>query len=210
MKKTLFLLALAASPLVQGAVSVTGTNLVLGPTSVADSMLITDNTGIPVSGSWAAGIFDAPDFSGPAGITSTFTQNGSDGAFSATPGVFGALGGVPITDAATSVDSSDNFAGKPVYIVVGNAASIAGSTDFVVFQTATNWPQEVQGVGAGFGVNIAKETLVYGIPTTVQGATGITSALNGDGGVTFGLIPEPSTSLLAGLAGLALMIRRKR
>lgn len=213
MKKTLFT-ALALGAMVQissAAVSVTGTNYNIGSAGIA----ITDNAGavLPVgagSMSIAFGNFNAIDFNTADGtaVAAAFNQNG--GAGGANP-AFGGVFNTTVGDAATSLDSSDSFTGTNIFIVIGNAATFAGSTDFIVYDSGTAWPEEVAVVGASVTVETYSGSLLYGTTTNTSSAAGPFAYLNGTPGVTFGQqIPEPSSSLLFGAAGLALLIRRKR
>jgi hypothetical protein len=214
MRYTLFS-ALALGAMVQissAAVSVTGTNF---SADFLQGIMITDNTGavLPAGGTSASiafGNFDAIDFNtaNGAAVLAAFNQNGSGNG-----GMNPAFGGAFNTtraDAATSLDSSDSFTGSNIFIVIGNGTTLAGSTDFVVYDSGVAWPQEVAVVGASVTVRTYQGTLLYGIPTVVSGAGGPFAVNNGKAGVTFGQIPEPSSSLLFGAAGLALLIRRKR
>lgn len=213
MKKTLFT-ALALGAMVQissAAVSVTGTNYTINSAGIA----ITDNAGAVLpsgagSMSIAFGNFNAIDFNtaNGAAVAAAFNQNGGDGG--ANP-AFGGVFNTTVGDAATSLNSSDSFTGTNIFIVIGNAATFAGSTDFIVYDSGTAWPEEVAVVGASVTVETYSGSLLYGTTTNTSSAAGPFAYLNGTPGVTFGqAIPEPSSSLLFGAAGLALLIRRKR
>ena len=105
--------------------------------------------------------------------------------------------------------------GASVYLVMGDGADLASSTDFAVFDPGLVFGTE-NAVGAGaLDIVITSDTLtadslVYGtIVTNVDTGLGLVfdEAIQlGEGAV----IPEPSTSLLASLAGLALAARRRR
>jgi len=185
--------------------------------SLPDSLLITDVSGNQYTGgSYGVGWFPGgTDFNQSAAtLLTTFDQNGSTAGFSASvPGAIAAFGGPTIQDAATSTDGSDAFSGQPIYVVVGNAADLASSTDFIVFQSpdGVNWPVEVAGAGATASFALMDSTLLRGIPTTTQNATppALADQLNGDPGVTFGVIPEPGAMAL-GLIGFLGLLRRRR
>lgn len=105
--------------------------------------------------------------------------------------------------------------GASVYLVIGDGADLASSTDFAVFDPGLVFGTE-NAVGAGaLDITINSDTLtadslVYGtIVPNVNTGLGLVfdEAIQlGEGAV----IPEPSTSLLAALAGLALAARRRR
>jgi hypothetical protein len=183
--------------------------------STSSGLAVVDNSGAGIAMSFAVGIFNPlTDFAGLSAndLLTAFTQNGSEKA-----GLTGNNAGIfntSVSDAATSLDSSDSFTPNPIYVLIGNAGTIAGSTDFIVIRSATLWPQEVELVGATVAININDD--VTGDPgrllrgylapanLLVAGSfEGITT------GVAFG-VPEPTSSLLFGLAGLTLLVRRKR
>lgn len=111
--------------------------------------------------------------------------------------------------------TTDAPVGASVYLVMGDGADLASSTDFAVFDPGLVFGTE-NAVGAGaLDIVITSDTLtadslVYGtIVTNVNTGLGLVfdEAIQlGEGAV----IPEPSTSLLASLAGLALAARRRR
>ena len=111
--------------------------------------------------------------------------------------------------------TTDAPVGASVYLVMGDGADLASSTDFAVFDPGLVFGTE-NAVGAGaLDIIISSDTLtadslVYGtIVPNVDTGLGLVfdEAIQlGEGAV----IPEPSTSLLAALAGLALAARRRR
>jgi hypothetical protein len=211
--KTKLLVALVAGLVMQAAnaaVTLSFANVNLAP---ASARLITNGSGTVYSGgSWAVGNFDAgTNFTGSASaLFNGFNQNGSTAAFAASPGVLGALGGTNPTGATTSTTGADSFTGTPIFILVGNAATLAGSTEYIVIQMSNLWPQEVEGAGAAAGGFMQNGTILRGVVTTVNGAPnpGPTAQFNGtQSGV--GFIPEPSVALL-GLLGAVGFFRRRR
>jgi hypothetical protein len=210
--KPILLLALVAGLVMQAAnasVSVTFQNINLN--APATARLITSFSGAPYAGgSWAVGNFDpGTNFASSASeLFANWNQNGTTTAFSPSfPGVLGALGGTYPQNAATSTTGADPFTGTPIFVFVGNAATLAGSTEYIVLQMSNLWPQEVEGVGAATGGFMQNGTILRGFVTTVNGATSITSQFNGSSGV--GFIPEPSVPLL-GLIGAVGFFRRRR
>lgn len=205
MKKTVAAFAILIVGAASSSATVTiGTNNITGASS---GVAVVDNSGAVVAGSVAIGSFlGGVDFEN---IGSSFTPNGSTPAFGLNGGLgffnqqFGAG-----TNTETSQDSSDPFTGSPVYLVIGNSATFGNSTDYIVYNTGSVWPSEDGSSQAALpAYSLIGKVPDYGFltPRTDDGGfSGITD------GVTFGVIPEPSTSLLAGLAGLALVLRRKR
>ncbi len=101
--------------------------------------------------------------------------------------------------------------GQSVYLVIGDGSSLATSSNFAVFDPGMVFGTE-NAVGAGgldlnlSNVTVTEDSLVLGtLLTDVDTGLGVTF----EKGIALG-IPEPSTSLLAGLAGLALAVRRRR
>ena len=225
MKNTLVTLAALSfgASVGSAAVQVTLQNFDLtNPGSGATPLV--DNTGVGINGSWAAGIVAVPNAQAvsAAAVLSAFTQNppiaGTTGQFLAADAAFSQLGFVnqALSDPATSTDGTDQFFNNPIWIIIGNdPTGLATSTDFILYESATLWPIEITGVGGTANVQIQLPSSILrrgvGQAFTYTGtpagpffgfyATGTT-------GVTF--IPEPTTSLLAGLAGLGLLVRRRR
>ena len=185
-----------------GAVAVGITNFTGSPAS-GNGLAIVNANGSGVNTSFAVGSFltTVPDFASAdaASIFSLFTQNGSSATFTA-PGIINKT----IGDAATSTDGSDQFTGNPYYILIGNAATLAASTEFIIFQGPA-WAQEIEGVGGATNTTLSAGNLVRGELTT---NVSLSSPFNNfTNGVTF--VPEPSAALL-GLLGAVGLIRRRR
>lgn len=177
---------------------------------------VVDNTGAPIalgSGYVAAGTFTAVPGS-VDDVRSLFTAFGDGNtAFSNSIGVGGFFDGnrsAPIPAGTTDVP-----VGASVFLVIGDGSDLASSTDFAVFDPGLVFGTE-NAVGAGAldiiidSDALTADSLVYGtIATNVDLGIGVTF----DEGIQLGegaVIPEPSTSLLAALAGLALAARRRR
>jgi hypothetical protein len=177
---------------------------------------VVDNTGAPIalgSGYVAAGTFTAVPGSADD-VRSLFAAFGDgNSAFSNSIGVGGFFDGnrsAPIPAGTTDVP-----VGASVFLVIGDGSDLASSTDFAVFDPGLVFGTE-NAVGAGAldiiidSDALTADSLVYGtISTNVDLGIGVTF----DEGIQLGegaVIPEPSTSLLAALAGLALAARRRR
>jgi hypothetical protein len=176
---------------------------------------ILDNTGTPIA--FGGGYVSAGTFSAvPSTVEDikTFTAFGAGGTafandFSA-PGFFNAARTAPIPEGTTTAP-----VGEDVYVVIGNGSTLADSDQFAVFNPGLVFGTE-NSVGAG-GVDaflnsdtLTQDSLVFGtLVTDIDTGLGVTFTEGielSDG--TF--VPEPSTSLLAALAGLALAARRRR
>ena len=213
MKKTV-IASLAAVGLFSGASAYTVSFLNIAQADTT-AVPVLDNTGVAIgrgSGFVAAGTFASVP--GSIDEVRSFTPFG-DGA-SAFQNSVGAGGffdnsrSAPIPQGTT-----DAPVGASVYLVMGDGADLASSTDFAVFDPGLVFGTE-NAVGAGaLDIIITSDTLtadslVYGtIVPNVDTGLGLVfdEAIQlGEGAV----IPEPSTSLLAALAGLALVARRRR
>ena len=176
---------------------------------------ILDNTGSPIalgSGYVAAGTFSALP-GGVDDVKANFIPFGDgDTAFSngvGVPGFFDGDRSAPIPQG-----TADAPVGQSVYLVIGDGSTLADSTDFVVFDPSLIFGTE-NAVGAGgLDINInsdavTPESVLWGtIVTDVDTGLGVTFTEGLQIGNT--VVPEPSTSLLAALAGLAFAARRRR
>ncbi|MEN8680618.1 MAG: PEP-CTERM sorting domain-containing protein [Akkermansiaceae bacterium] len=213
MKKTL-IASLATVGLFSGASAYTVSFLNIGAANET-AVPILDNTGTPIalgSGYVATGTFSALP-TGVADVKANFTAFG-DGTtdFSnglSAPGFFNKT-----RSASIPAGTTDAPVGQNVYLVIGDGPTLADSTDFVVFDPSAVFGTE-NAVGAGgIDININSDAVT---PDSVLWGTIVNNVDTGLG-VTFteGLqigntvVPEPSTSLLAALAGLALAARRRR
>ena len=168
---------------------------------------VVDNTGAAVDGGFAA-IGSISDVSGLNTLTS-----GSDLAdlFTVYDGATGAITAAPFAGTySISNNGSDitgtAWAGAPIYLVLGNGVDLASSTQGAVLEVG-NFPGSEPAVQT-VNVNNTAEvhlgdfeafTLQPGPIPTQNAALAL---------VPF--VPEPSSSLLIGLAGLSLLIRRRR
>lgn len=174
---------------------------------------ILDNTGTPVAangGFIGAGTFastptsvtDAPNLtlfgSGATGLTNGL--GGLDGFF------FNQFN-APIPEGTT-----DPPVGERLYVVMGDGASLAESSNFAIFDTGQTFGTE-NAVGSGgldvvlLSSTLTPEALIAGTIVEDYDYTGVATF---DEALQLAPIPEPSTSLLAALAGLGLVARRRR
>ena len=201
--------ALAVAQVATAVTTITASNAQIGGTITQ----IIDNSGDPVvSGQVLIGTFADTAGLGTAAagdVLTGFTQFGGAGSFSTNalaPGTFGVLDSLGITaDLPNTGDAPGDLVGKTIFAVATDGS------DYIVWESAATFafedPTLDQGPPIGFNVTDSA-TLLRGIviPGGNKGL-GLPGG-NGQDAVTF--IPEPSTSLLAGLAGLGFLIRRKR
>jgi hypothetical protein len=113
-----------------------------------------------------------------------------------------------------NIVSPNNLLGKDLYVFIGNASTLAGSTTFGLFKTATiqaDFPNEQTYLANPFSA-INASGLLLGEAGTY---TGNASGLEAPNAVFTTLklaapIPEPSAAILGGLGALAACVRRRR
>lgn len=213
MKKTV-IASLATVGLFSGASAYTVSFLNVNSAD-STAVPILDNTGAPIalgSGFVSAGTFATVP--GSIDEVRSFTPFGDGNtAFSNSIGVGGFFDGN--RSAPIPAGTTDAPVNQSVYLVIGDGADLASSTDFAVFDPGLVFGTE-NAVGAGAldiiidSDSLTADSLVYGtIVNNVDTGIGVifTEGIQIGQGV---VIPEPSTSLLAALAGLALVARRRR
>ena len=182
------------------------------------SLPIVDNTGTPITaGVVAVGFFGADDDVNSedfAALLTSFNQYGSNVPLvqGAAPGLFD----IDTPDAwkvAVPSGTTGGQVGQSVYVLIGNADSLANSTQMAVWKSSNSFATEDELGNGGVLANLST-----GLGEVVLGQSGGEQSYN-NGQIVYadsiklvsaGAIPEPSTSLLAGLAGLALVARRRR
>ncbi len=182
--------------------SVTVTNNA-GP---VNTQSVVDNTGAAVDGGFAA-IGSISDVS----ALNTLTSAGLDALFTVYDGATGAVNNAPFNGTySISNNGSDitgtAWAGAPIYLVLGNGGDLASSTQGAVLRVG-NFPGSEPAVQT-VNVNNTAEVLFGDFETFTLQPGPIPSQNAALALVPF--VPEPSSSLLIGLAGLSLLIRRRR
>lgn len=210
MKKTV-IASLATVGLFSGASAYTVSFLNVNSAD-STAVPVLDNTGAPIalgSGFVSAGTFATVP--GSIDEVRSFTPFGDGNtAFSNSIGVGGFFDGN--RSAPIPAGTTDAPVNQSVYLVIGDGADLASSTDFAVFDPGLVFGTE-NAVGAGAldiiidSDSLTADSLVYGtIVNNVDTGIGVIFTE----GIQIGAVPEPSTSLLAALAGLALVARRRR
>lgn len=167
---------------------------------------VVDNTGAAVDGGFAA-IGSISDVS----ALNTLTSAGLDALFTVYDGATGAVNNAPFNGTySISNNGSDitgtAWAGAPIYLVLGNGGDLASSTQGAVLRVG-NFPGSEPAVQT-VNVNNTAEVL-FGDFETFTLQPGPIPTQNAALALA-PFVPEPSSSLLVGLAGLSLLIRRRR
>ena len=207
MKKIVLLSAVAAlfSATSNAAVSVT----VTGFSSGSEGIALFNTNGTALSSSVTVGSFlgALPNFANAtaAQIRDAFTVNSTNAnTFTFSNGLVNTV----VNNAATSTNSSDPFTSPEpnakIYVLIGNNASLAASTQIMVFEGGL-WPVEAEGIGGVATVQIRLNNLVAGTGTTTDAK--LAAPFAGLQGVTF--VPEPSIALLGALGAVGFLRRRR-
>lgn len=220
MKLTLPLLGFIGLTGIASAFTVTVTN----QTNVSPPDLpIFDNAGNPLaSGSVGVGFFgSSTDVTGNstdfAALLGTFQQFGTTAAFTQgfVPGLVNNVA-PPEFDVPIAFGSTADPVGQNIFVVFGNAATLAASNELAVWQGNVLFGTDDAAGNGGAAVSLETGlgTLLLGNSTgpVELGEANVVSFEDGIQLVTIdnAVVPEPSTGILAALAGLALVARRRR
>lgn len=143
-------------------------------------------------------------------LTSAFQNWNSNGtgAFNQ-PGPTQQRGVFSQTAAARDIAGAGEFANKFMYVFVGNAATYAASTEFLILKTAFKFDTAESGPTAfAKTVTTANSSVLVGSQVLDVRTTG-TDASATPGWRTAVLVPETSTMLLGALGALGLLRRRR-
>ena len=197
--------AFASMTLVSGAaVTLNSTNFGNG--------LVTSNNAALASGSLRFGTFPALfDFTANSAnlsaletaFTEVYAYNGPITAF-ATSGFFEVSQSIDNTASFEGVSYAASIAGQRVFLWVLNP----GATEHAIFSTNTTWNS---GVGLPpFNTNFSPDTGTPGLTVHVGTAAAGPDIGAGAPSHRLAVVPEPSASLLGGLAVAGLLVRRRR
>jgi len=114
------------------------------------------------------------------------------------------------------VTNLGDFAGKNVYLVLGNNSGLAASNEFIVYKFSDVY--ETDPLSEPINVELTFDVDTISLPNLLVGSIGVeqtVSPFDSTAQPTFRMemltpIPEPSSAALLGLGGLALLMRRRR
>ena len=186
------------------SITVTNTN---GPVATRS---IVDNAGNAIDGGYAA----IGSISYEAGLGVAVSGSDIDALFTLFDGAEGPLNSAPFAGTfsvqsagGVLLNTPNDFSGSPIYLVLGNGSSLSDSTEAAVLKVGTFGNSEP--TLSTTIINENTEVLLGSFDATFN-PSGLPPAANNPALRTAVLIPEPSSSLLIGLAGLTLLVRRKR
>ena len=165
-----------------------------------------------------ADVSDVTSATNAATLFDSFQQFGNSGAFvtDLVPSIVTSEGGVFSLDTGGVDVSAGGFAGQDIYLVVSNNSNSNLADEFFVFQFADQFeapdpdvPPVDTFLNLGGNAPTSGNVLIgrdLSTPT-FSVSTGGTETLSFGTAV---LVPEPSTSAILGLGGLAVLLRRRR
>ncbi len=186
------------------SITVTNTN---GPVATRS---IVDNAGNAIDGGYAA----IGSISDEVRLESPLTGSDLDGLFTLFDGAEGPLNSAPFAGTfsvqsagGVLLNAPNDFSGSPIYLVLGNGSSLSDSTEAAVLKVGTFGNSEPT-----LSTTIINENtdVLFGAFNATYNPSGLPPAANNPALRLGPLVPEPSSSLLIGLAGLTLLVRRKR
>jgi hypothetical protein len=184
-----------------------------GPT---EGYPIVDNTGAVIDASELS--FEAGTISDAGALSALTAAQDAEAIALFTPAT-SAGGGAGIANFAglfngsTPADDGNGLDGQDLFIMVSR--TVGGSvTDVMIFDAGTFPTQSAGNAATGLEVRDASDVVFGGFVSPVSDDSALPGPLQGNytTGLSFSgdVIPEPSTSLLAALAGLGLVARRRR
>jgi len=165
------------------------------------------SAGVPISGVVTIGTYSSEPTSA-LNVLNGYTSLGSLGFGTANGGV---LDGYAQGAVNVSLPLGSAAVGQQVYIVVGNAATLAASTEFLVWKPTSNSAGNT--FTADNPVGGPDSVLILGSTgTTVVGNFGFVADIAGSGSqghFRLAAVPEPSAMLLGAVGALGLLRRRR-
>jgi len=114
--------------------------------------------------------------------------------------------------AGTETTNLGNYSGKNIYVVMGNASSLLGSTDFLVYKFTSTFGADAD---EPINVGLVLDVNTYTPANLLLGSIGADMKVSPLASATqptfkMQIIPEPSSIALLGLGVVGFVIRRRR
>lgn len=169
-----------------------------------DELLIVDNSGAPITSGFIAlyQFSEAPTDASAIGAEGLLT--------SVEIGAANAPGGIGFINTPLTVANDGTLTGVPLFVVIGNGSDAGSSDQFGVLATGLSFtkadspppPDSQFYTASADDIRLGELSQASVDGSALGGGVFNASVLK--------LTPEPSSTMLFGLAGLALLIRRKR
>ena len=210
MKKTIFFLF---------SVTTFASASVVTVSNIADEMtsaVLLDNTATPILSGDAfihIGFFGdvASEGADPTNFVSTFTTFTSGAISNSLAGGF-----LEQNFDGPTLNQTSPFVGEGVSVIVTDAADLASSTAFAAFSTGSTFAADVQSINnATPTAGLLTANAVFGVTESGSFEREVPSPFGTqiqtfESGVALTAVPEPSAALLAGLALVGGLVRRRR
>lgn len=175
---------------------------------IADSSLVAFvGTAATASIGTFASTTDFSTFTSAANLLAAYSQYGTATAPFLTAGIAGNKGQFLLSAPGTA--AGVNFADKPIQLLVGNAGTLAASTQFLVLNNARNFLAVDDASGTPITVLFDSASVIKFGTAVADIRTTTADASVTPGFATAALVPEPSAALLGALGALGLLRRRR-
>ena len=205
---TLSLLLLSSVSAFSATVAVTRGGLGVTPVTTTGTVLSTGGFYIAAGAYAIVPTITAGDFASVAAAAASFIEF----AAATSPTAVGATQGTITGSFTGGLSNAAAFNGREIFLLVGNAATRAASTEFAFLRAlAPNTWTYTADVSAADSISVVMRD-VTSFTTIANGGTPIDIAdtLAKDQVRLVSAVPEVSSSLLMGLAGLLLSVRRRK
>lgn len=120
--------------------------------------------------------------------------------------------GVYDGSASAAINTGSSFIGKGIYTLIGNAATLAGSTQLLIAKHTGTFAQDAPlfSSTASLDQSSGNGTVLWGTTGAFNVDVGGGSSLPAYSTLAVGAVPEPSRAMLAAMGLFAGLVRRRR